>query len=83
MSATAANWKTIVDEHNKRAFAWPPGWSTKEDIAIQLGCTPDRVRDVLAPALRAGVVEAKMHRVWTDGRMSRVIGYRQVAKPGK
>jgi hypothetical protein len=75
------NWKSEVDRMNKEKFGWHlyarEGWSTKEEIAKQLECSPDRVREVLAPGLKDGVIEVKDLRVWEAGRMIRKTGYRK------
>jgi hypothetical protein len=73
------NWKHLVNKTNASAFAWPEGWDTREEVAEQLDCSPDRVREVLAPAIRAGAVEIKDFKVWEDGRFVRKTGFRAAA----
>jgi hypothetical protein len=81
------NWKNEVNRINKAAFSWPKGWSTREEIAEQLECSPDRVREVLAPGIKTGDIEVKDFQVWEDGRKIRKTGYRKVMaeadKPSK
>ena len=72
------NWKNEVNRINKAAFSWPKGWSTREEIAEQLECSPDRVREVLAPGIKSGDIEVKDFQVWEDGRKIRKTGYRKV-----
>jgi len=57
-------WKKLLHKQNARHFAWPPGWDTAEAIAEQLECSPERVREHLAPSIRAGEVEAKQFTIW-------------------
>lgn len=79
-----ANWKRIVAEQNRKAFQWPAGWDTREDIAEQLECSPERVAEILAPAIRAGEVERASFPIWEPAtqRKIMVVGYRQKsAKP--
>lgn len=72
------NWKNEVNRINKAAYCWPKGWSTREEIAEQLECSPDRVREVLAPGIKSGDIEVKDFQVWEDGRKIRKTGYRKV-----
>jgi hypothetical protein len=71
------NWKNEVNRINKAAFAWPKGWSTREEVAEQLECSADRVREVLAPGIKCGDIETKDFQVWEDGRKVRKTGYRK------
>jgi hypothetical protein len=71
------NWKAEVNKMNAAAYGWPKGWTSREDIADQLECSPERVREVLAPGIKAGTVEAKDFKIWEDGRFVRRTGYRK------
>ena len=77
------NWKNLVNKTNATTYKWPEGWDTREEVADQLECSPDRVREVLAPAIRAGAVEVKDFKIWEDGRFVRKTGFRsaEAAKP--
>ncbi len=71
-------WKKLVHKQNARHYAWPAGWDTAEQIAEQLECSPERVREHLAPSIRAGEVEVKQFTIW-DGETERKVvktGYR-------
>jgi hypothetical protein len=71
-------WKKLVHKQNSRHFAWPNGWDTAEQIAEQLECSPERVREHLSPSIRAGEVEVKQFTIW-DGETERKVvktGYR-------
>lgn len=57
-------WKKLLHKQNARHYAWPPGWDTAEQIAEQLECSPERVREHLAPSIRAGEVECKQFTIW-------------------
>jgi len=71
-------WRTLINKTNASTFKWPEGWDTRERVAEQLECSPDRVREVLAPAIRAGAVEVRDFKVWEDGRFVRKTGFRAV-----
>lgn len=73
------NWKTEVNKMNAAAYSWPKGWSSREEIAEQLECSPERVREVLNPGIKAGTIECKDFKIWEDGRFVRRTGYRKVA----
>jgi hypothetical protein len=73
------NWKNLLNKTNASTFKWPEGWDTREEVAEQLECSPDRVREVLAPAIRAGTVEVKEFKIWETGRFVRKTGFRAAA----
>lgn len=77
------NWKNEVNRINKAAYSWPKGWSTREEIAEQLECSVDRVREILAPGIKSGDIEVKDFHVWEDGRKMRKTGYRKVVVEAK
>lgn len=63
---------------NTAAYSWPKGWSSREEIAEQLECSPERVREVLNPGIKAGTIECKDFKIWEDGRFVRRTGYRKM-----
>lgn len=63
---------------NTAAYSWPKGWSSREEIAEQLECSAERVREVLGPGIKAGTIEFKDFKTWEDGRFVRRTGYRKV-----
>ncbi|MBU3720753.1 MAG: hypothetical protein FGM22_08355 [Burkholderiaceae bacterium] len=79
-----AKWKTIVEKHQRESYRWPAGWDSREKVAAELECSPDRVASLLAPGIKAGTIESRPIRVWDDAqrRVVTVIGYRQVPRPG-
>lgn len=77
------DWKGLVERENSKAYAWPEGWSTKEDIAAQLGCRPESVHDMLRCAIRGGGIEVKKFSIWRGGRIVQVVGYRPAPPSGK
>ena len=79
MTPTPHNWRSIVSENNTKQHQWPAGWDTKETVATALDCTAGRVKDVLAPAIKAGTVEHRSFKVWDaiTERFMTVVGYRQ------
>lgn len=80
------NWKKTVSTLNAKHYSFPSGWDTRDTIAEQLECSPDRVDILLAPGLKSGEVEKQQFPVW-DPRLNRktlVWGYRSrpVNAPG-
>ena len=75
-------WKSLLNKQNAKHYRWPDGWDSAEDVARQLECSPERVREHLAPSIRAGEVEAKVHTIWCSatGRKVSKTGYRMVSK---
>lgn len=73
------NWKAAVSKLNSKHFAFPAGWDTRDTIAAQLECSPDRVDTLLGPGLKSGEIEKQQFPVW-DARLGRKVlvwGYRQ------
>ena len=71
-------WKKLLHKQNAKHFSWPAGWDTAEEIAEQLECSPDRVREHLGPSIRCGEVECKNFTVWDTetGRKITKTGFR-------
>jgi hypothetical protein len=72
------NWKNVVTKINRKQYAWPAGWETREEVAEQLECSPERVSEILAPGIRSGDVEKGTFAVWDDhlNRKVMITGYR-------
>lgn len=70
------NWKKHYHKQNARHYAWPDGWDPAEVIAEQLECSPERVREHLAPSIRAGDVEVKSFTIWDGERKVLKTGFR-------
>jgi len=77
------DWKRLRDEANRKAFSWPQGWQTDEEVALQLGCSPSKVADELRFAVQDGTIESKNHVIWDVG-LERKISKRgwRVKAPG-
>jgi DNA-binding Lrp family transcriptional regulator len=73
------NWKNYVVDLQRQTYRLPPGWDSREDIAAQLDCSPERVLDHLRPAIKSGAVEQGSFDVWDEklGRRVRVTAYRK------
>ena len=71
------NWKHLARKTN----SLPPGWSTAEDIALDLDCEPNEVPKILAAAIRDGSVEKQTYPHWQPGSRQLLYqtGYRQVS----
>lgn len=76
------NWKAILEKQNAAAYAWPKGWTSRDDVAEQLECSPERVAGLLAPGVRAGTIERQDFTVWDAKlkRLARITGYRETGK---
>jgi hypothetical protein len=84
------NWKNLVEKQNSETYRLPSGWTSRDDVAEQLDCSPERVAEVLRPGIKAGTVERKVWPVWDalNKRVQQVTAFRQVApkldtKPAK
>lgn len=79
------NWKQIVEKKNAEIYKLPEGWDSREKVAEDLDCAPERVHEILRPALKAAEVEQKIFPVWDklNKRVIRVTAYRTVSKPAK
>jgi hypothetical protein len=84
------NWKNLVEKQNSETYRLPPGWTSRDDVAEQLDCSPERVAEVLRPGIKAGTVERKVWPVWDalNKRVQQVTAFRQVTpklatKPAK
>lgn len=64
------NWKNLVEKENARTFVLPKGWDSRDTIAAQLECSPERVRDHLRPAIKSGKVKEQQFKVW-DANLKR------------
>jgi|GEM_PF-2752365 len=74
------NWKHYVAQQNAKAFTLPPGWDSRESIAEQLECSPEKVREHLQPGIASKAIECRSFPVW-DGQLGRkiaVTAYRRI-----
>lgn len=73
------NWKTYVEKKNAKTYVLPEGWDSRDKIAEQLECSPDKVDDHLRPALKSGEIIKQQFKVWDDGqkRLLFVVAYRE------
>ena len=74
------NWKRIVEKTQAETYILPPGWTGRDEVAEQLGCSPDRVRLLMVPAIKARDVEARVFPVWdpVTKRVQRVTAYHEI-----
>ena len=77
------NWKKAIDAINEEKFRIPEGWDSKETIAQELQCSPERVHDLLKNGLTSGAFEAQEFPVWDAKRRLtvRIRCYRQKSEP--
>jgi hypothetical protein len=77
------NWKNHVAKTNARTYVLPVGWDSREKVAEELECNPDRVRIMLAPGVKSGEIECAVFPVWDTitRRIVRTTAYR--TKPAK
>jgi hypothetical protein len=73
------NWNALVEAQNRKTYVLPAGWDSRDAIAEQLECSPDRVRVLLGPALRAKTVETSVFPVWDEvtKKVMRITAYRR------
>ena len=73
-----SKWLKTINRINTSRFQIPAGWQTREQVAVELQCDPDRVADLLKPGLQSGDFERKDFPVWDSARRMtvRVICYR-------
>jgi hypothetical protein len=78
------NWTKTVATINREKYTIPDGWDTRDKVAADLQCAPDRVADLLKPGIQSGQIERQDFPVWDDARRLtvRVTCYR-VAGPDK
>jgi hypothetical protein len=66
------NWKKIHSKILCKAHQPPEGWDSRDYVASQLQCSPDKVSQILSPGIKSGDVEVKMFAVW-DKNLKRVV----------
>jgi hypothetical protein len=73
------NWKAVVEKKNAEIYRLPEGWDTRDKVADDLECSPERVSEILRPAIKAGEIEKKIFPVWDKAskRVLQVTAYRQ------
>lgn len=74
-----------MNDINKKRHVVPPGWETKDEVAISLQCDADKVSDLLKPGLASGDIEKQDFSVWDEKRRLavRVTCYRLADRSGK
>lgn len=73
------NWKSYAEKKNAETYVLPQGWDSRETIAEQLECSPDKVSDHLRPGLRAGEIQMQQFPVW-DATLKRIVRVTAYAK---
>lgn len=78
----ANKWKSLVESQNAKTYVLPVGWESRTRVAEDLECSEERVRILLAPAIKNGTVETDSFVVWDAAtkRLNRVTAYRKVVK---
>lgn len=73
-----SKWLKTLNRINATRYQIPAGWQTREQVAVELQCDPDRVADLLKPGLQSGDFERKEFPVWDSARRMtvRVVCYR-------
>jgi DNA-binding CsgD family transcriptional regulator len=76
------NWKSYVEKKNAKTYVLPDGWDSRDEVATQLDCSPEKVDDHLRPALKSGEVIKQQFKVWDESqkRLTFVVAYREAAK---
>ena len=73
------NWKNYVEKQNERTFVLPEGWDSRAQVADNLGCSEERVDELLRPGIKSGEIEKQQFRVWQSDlkRIVTVVAYRK------
>lgn len=73
------NWKQFVEKKNAKTYVLPEGWDSRDTIAEQLECSPEKVDDHLRPALKSGEVIKQQFKVWNAElkRLTFVTAYKE------
>ena len=58
------NWKQTVNDISSRRYVIPDGWDTKEKVAKELECSPNKVPSILKPGIESGEIERQEFHVW-------------------
>lgn len=76
------NWKNYVEKKNAKTFVLPAGWDSREVVAEQLECSPEKVDDHLRPALKSREVTKQQFKIWDAGlkRLVYVTAYQEASK---
>lgn len=61
-------WIKTVNRVNASRYTVPEGWSTREQVAVELECDPEKVGEILKPAIAEGAIERQDFSVWNDKR---------------
>lgn len=74
------NWKNLVERQNAKTYVLPEGWDSRDTVATQLDCAPEKVHEHLKPCLAAHTVEKRDFVVWDTqlGQKVRITAYRQL-----
>lgn len=73
------NWKTYAEKKNAETYVLPHGWDSRDAVANQLECSPEKVDDHLRPGLKAGEIQKQQFRVW-DAALKRLVMVTAYAK---
>lgn len=66
------NWKKVHEKILNKTHQPPQGWDSREYVASQLQCSPEKVSQILSPGIKAGEIEVKIFSVW-DKNLKRVV----------
>lgn len=66
------NWKKVHEKILNKTHQPPHGWDSRDYVASQLQCPPDKVSQILSPGVKAGEIEVKVFSVW-DKNIKRVV----------
>lgn len=67
-----------MEKLQAKTFVLPPGWEKQDKVATDLDCSREKVRSVLAPAIKLGDVECKQFVVFDKElkKLVRVTAYK-------
>ena len=76
------NWKALVEKQNAETYVLPEGWDSRDAVANDLDCSPEKVDDHLRPGLKSGRFIKQSYKVWDKnlGRNIMVVAYHDTAQ---
>lgn len=78
------NWNKAVNEINRKRYMIPKGWDSRDVVAEQLGCPPERVGELLRAGIQSGEIERQEFPVWDEAKKTtvKILCYKLVSDKG-
>jgi hypothetical protein len=72
-SKNPSNWQKVKNKINKKKYATPDGWDSRDTVAEQLKCDPSKVSKILSFGIESGDILCRQFYVWDDIRGTAII----------